>query len=94
MLEGGGRTHLRRIGGGYVLIIAPPPEEEPQTMSLHLSDYNARTALLDPITGKTLILRKKEDGSHRIAFVPNQTWIVCFGEFARHLVFDGVYTVR
>jgi hypothetical protein len=73
------------------MMLALPPEEAAQTVSLQWADYNARSALLDPVTGRTLILRKEEDGTHRIALVPGQTWVVCFGEFARGFVFDGMY---
>ena len=89
----GGKVNLRAVEDGHVLTLTPPPRDDVTHVRLHWTDYNARTALLDPVTGKTFVLRLEEDGAYRIAFAPGQTWIVGFGEFARRMAFDGIYAV-
>ena len=96
MLDGKGAEHLaaalRSVNGGHTLLL-DNRSIETQAVALHLSDYSARTALLNPMNGKTLVLRQEEDGSYRMAFAPGQKWLVCFGEFARHFIFDGIYAM-
>ena len=82
---------LRRVRGGHTLCLTNPSRDEALAVALHLDDYRARTALLNPVDGKTLVIRHGDDGAFRIALAPGQTWVVCFGEFARAFVFDGVY---
>ena len=86
-------AHLRKVQGGHTLRLFNTSHDETLTVALHLDDYPVRTALLNPVNGKALVLRHEEDGSCRIAFAPGQTWVVCFGEFARPFIFDGLYAV-
>jgi hypothetical protein len=79
------------VKDGHTLQLTNTSRKAPLTISLHLSDPSARTALLDPVTGGAFVLRQEADASYRLALAPTQTWILCFGEFARHFVFDGVY---
>ncbi|MCL1919914.1 MAG: hypothetical protein FWG50_02375 [Kiritimatiellaeota bacterium] len=96
MLEGADAekvwADVYEVQGGHVLKLTNPTEET-LTVTLHLSDYHARTAFLNPVNGKTLVLRQEEDGAYRIALPPKQEQmrVLCFGEFARTLVFDGFH---
>ena len=97
MLEGESagqiRTRLRTVRDGHTLFLCNVSANETLVAALHLSDYSARIALLNPANGKAFVLRQEEDGSYRIAFAPGQIWCVCFGELARKFVFDGIYGV-
>lgn len=96
MLEGANAgqigADLRAVRGGHVLKLTNDFRlDETHTVALHLADAPVRTALLNPVNGKTLVLRPEEDNAYRLTFAPGQTWLVCFGEFCRHFVFDGFY---
>jgi len=95
MLEGTGAeavaTELRRVRDGSALQLTNTSDAR-LTVTLHLAEYPIRTALLDPVNGKTFVLRHEEGGAVRIAFAPGQTWIVCFGDFTKGFVFDGFHT--
>ncbi|MCL2103436.1 MAG: hypothetical protein FWH21_00030 [Kiritimatiellaeota bacterium] len=86
-------AHLRSVEGGHTLWLSSGPVPAPNIIALHLADYSVRTALLDPVSGRTFVLRQEEDGSYRLAFTHAQMWVVCFGEFTRNFVFDGIYAV-
>jgi len=85
-------TALRAVQGGYALELTNTRWDKAQTLALHVADTPARAALLDPVSGKTLVLRPAEDGSYRITLVPRQTWIVCYGKLAKNFAFDGFYS--